>query len=872
MIQHRVPRFARRAAVALVPLALVGLLAPLQAPAAPAPPAVFIDTTPVAPTGGTIAVPAGGDFQAALDSAQPGDVITLAAGATFTGPFTLPKKAGNAWITISSAADADLPAPGTRVTPAHAGAMPKIVARDSGPALTTAPGAHHYRFVGVEFHSAAGVYTYGLIVLGTGDEADVALLPSDLVFDRCYIHGDPGAGGKRGIALNSRSTAVIDSYLSDWKGTDQDTQALMSWNGPGPFKIVNNFLEGAGENVMFGGADPSIAGLVPSDIEFRRNWVRKPPSWNQNDLGAYAGSHWSVKNLFELKNAARVLVDGNVFENTWLDAQVGFAILFTVRNQDGAAPWSVVRDVTFTNNIVRHAAGGVNILGLDNLHPSQPTARVRIANNLFDDLGAAPWGGNVPLFQILSGPADVTVDHNTGLHTGNVISAGGEGATGFVYRNNLTAHNEYGVIGDDAGPGLSTLTRYFPGAVFARNVLAGGPAGAYPPDNFFPPSLAAVGFVDIADGNYRLAAGSQYKNAGTDGKDIGADLDAIDAAINGAAQAPTPIPTPTPPTGTLKVAITQPRSGATVSGTAWAVMWVEGASGSANTFTLTLGGKAVATAVTGGSGPVSVPYDSRAVADGTQTLTAAVKDATGNTGSTSISVQTNNGITAPAPTPAPAPPPAPTPAPPPATGTLKVSVTQPTSGTTVSGTAWVVIWVDGAPGAKTLTLTLGGKTAGTSTTTDIGALSLPYDSRVAGDGTQTLTASVKDAAGNTGATSVSINVNNGAASATPAPAPAPTPSPTGTLKLYITQPTNGATVRGTAWAVLWADGTSGTSNTYSLTVGGRILSTVTTSSTGPVSIPWVSTGTPNGTQTLRATIRDATGNAGAASVSVTVSN
>ena len=201
-----------------------------------------------------------------------------------------------------------------------------------------------------------------------------------------------------------------------------------------------------------------------------------------------------------------------------------------------------------------------------------------------------------------------------------------------------------------------------------------------------------------------------------------------------------------------------------------------------------------------------------------------------------------------------------------------MSVTQPTSATSVSGTAWAVIWVDGATGAKTLTVTLGGKTAGTSTTSDTGPLSLPYDSRVAGDGPQTLTASVKDAAGNTGATSVSINVNNGAVSATPAPAPAPTPSPTGSLKLYITQPTNGATVRGTAWAVLWADGTSGTSNTYSLTVGGRVVSTVTMSSTGPVSIPWVSTGTPNGAQTLGATVRDATGNTGAASVSVTVSN
>ena len=47
---------------------------------------------------------------------------------------------------------------------------------------------------------------------------------------------------------------------------------------PGPFKIVN-YLEGAGENFILGGADPRIQNLIPSDIEFRRNHVAKPLKW-----------------------------------------------------------------------------------------------------------------------------------------------------------------------------------------------------------------------------------------------------------------------------------------------------------------------------------------------------------------------------------------------------------------------------------------------------------------------------------------------------------------------------------------------------------------------------------------------------------------
>src|SRR5881409_4429947 len=145
-----VPRSAPH--VVLWVLAVVFTLVVGQAWAvAPEPPRVFLDTTLVAPTGTTITVPAGGDFQAALNAAQPGDVITLQAGATFQGPFTLPNKAGAGWITVrTSAPDSSLPAPGTRATPAHAAVMPKVVVGgDVGGAIRTAAGAHHFRFIGL---------------------------------------------------------------------------------------------------------------------------------------------------------------------------------------------------------------------------------------------------------------------------------------------------------------------------------------------------------------------------------------------------------------------------------------------------------------------------------------------------------------------------------------------------------------------------------------------------------------------------------------------------------------------------------------------------------------------------------------------------
>src|SRR5207245_10804232 len=115
---------------------------------------------------------------------------------------------------------------------------------------------------------------------------------------------------------------------------------------PRPISICTNTIEGSAENAIFGAADPASPDFIPSDIEIRRNYFFKPLSWRVGDP-SYAGIHWVVKNLLELKNAQRVLIDGNLFENNWQDAQGGTAILFTVRHQDGTTPWSIVAYVTF---------------------------------------------------------------------------------------------------------------------------------------------------------------------------------------------------------------------------------------------------------------------------------------------------------------------------------------------------------------------------------------------------------------------------------------------------------------------------------------------------------------------------------------------
>ena len=587
----------------------------------------------------TIHVPAGGNLQAAIDQAQGGDVITLQAGAVYSGNFWLRNKPGvTVPIVIRTATpDTSLPGPGVRMTPAYAPLLAKIRSSNTMPAVRTAVGAHHWTLQFLEFQANLNGYS-DIIALGANDttQTDLTTVPYALVLDRLYIHGDPLVGQKRGIALHSRDTTIINSYISDCKGVGQDTQAIFGGNGPGNYLIENNYLEGAGENFMIGGVDPTIPNLVPTNIVFRRNHVYKPVEWRnpivptpQNvtatpvagggtlpagtysyrvvarrlagqtnqaysapsgevavavgasgaarvswqpvpnaqdyliygrtagatnvfwtttgtvftDTGAAgtagtpgSGTRWVAKNLFELKSGQDIVVEGNVFENNWVGDQSGYAIALTPRNQSGGAPWTVLQRVSFRYNLVRHTAGGVNILGTDNIHPSLRTNNITLEHNLWEDL-TPTWGAGSRFLIIGAGPDAVTVNHNTILTTqGSIVWLYGGSAgsptpiTNSRYTNNMSAHRTYGIMGQDYAAGQASISAYMPNGVVTGNVLAGGPASSYPAGNFFPTTAVwESGFVNYAAGDYRLAASSPYRNAGTDGTDLGANIGAIAA-------------------------------------------------------------------------------------------------------------------------------------------------------------------------------------------------------------------------------------------------------------------------------------------------------------------------------------------------------
>lgn len=514
------------------------------------------------------------NLQQAINQVELGTVIILDAGATYNGSFSLPNKtAGKGWVIIVGSAQDRLPEQGERSDPTafvkdgkgliQAQFMPKIITTNvSGvPCFTTQTRAHHYRLVGLEVSVAEYVpESYGLINLGDGSNSQKSLevVPHHLIIDRCYIHGNvTGNIMKYGVRLDCAYGAVIDSYISGFHSVGFDAQAISGINGPGPFKIINNFLEASGENIMFGGGAASIPELVPSDIEIRQNYFFKPLSWNVKHP-TYAGKHWTIKNLFELKTGKRVLLDGNVLENCWADlpvGQSGYGILLTIRTEGGGSPQADVSDITISNNIIRHVAAGIAISGSDDGKGIR-SSRINVYNNLFDDVDGTAYGDgnnagpNVGTFAKIGEPTDLTFNHNTVFQNGAVTWAYGI-ANGFSFINNLvnapvSPGGYQGVYGPGKTQGNTTISGFFPDLTdaslrFNKNVFIGTDQTKYTnfstlSKNYFPKSVQDVAFVNYSEGqtdyhNYELQPQSPFSKMAADGKDIGVDYVQLDSAL-----------------------------------------------------------------------------------------------------------------------------------------------------------------------------------------------------------------------------------------------------------------------------------------------------------------------------------------------------
>jgi hypothetical protein len=466
-------------------------------------------------------VPAGGNLAAALEGVRAGDVVELEAGATDDGGFVLPAFDGDRPATLRTRGTL----PDRRIGPQDLPRLATLRSTMGGVSPLTVPdGAHHWKIDGIAVTQTGG-NVYGLLRLGSANgHASASMVPHHIEIDRLYAYVGDAVAERRGIQVNASDVVIRRSTVAGIKEAGADSQAIAGWDTPGRITIDDCDLEGAGENVMIGGADPSLANVIPTDITITNNDIRKPLAWR--------GQRWSVKNLLELKFARNVVIRNNRFDGNWPASQSGYSILFTPRNQNGRCKWCNVEDVLFERNVLRHAASGINILGSDDeakpdQKPSTPAARITVRNNLLL-IDGKTYQGDGRCYMVLAAPAQVTIDHNTCIADGTVlfVEAGGRGkATGFVFTNNVQLHNSYGIIGTGTASGSPTLAAFFDNPLVRNNVFGGGAGVPYPVSNqTVSTTMFLEQFANAAGGDYRVKAGSIWKGAGTDGKDLGADV------------------------------------------------------------------------------------------------------------------------------------------------------------------------------------------------------------------------------------------------------------------------------------------------------------------------------------------------------------
>jgi hypothetical protein len=437
----------------------------------------------------------------------------------------------------------------------------------SGP-LAFMSGANHYRFIGLEV--TRGLPGASITALGFMKQEGTA---DHLVFDRVWMHGTAQDETTRGLALRSMTyVAIVDSFFTDFHcvaatGSCTDSQTLSAGGGDhpeGPFKIVNNFLEAAGENVLFGGRP---AKTTPADIEIRGNHLFKPMMWMVGQpgfVGGLTGRPFIVKNHFELKNAQRVLFEDNLLENVWGGfSQTGFSILLTPKNQQNGCPICLVTDVT-----IRY----VKIINVGSVF--------QIANGLSDAGGASSGGGRYSIHDILvdgirgkdyqgfglfatiisAEPPlhDVRIEHVTASSAPRFIisflATNSRKMANFTFVNNILSSDQTLQIGSAGGgpkncafqaerQGPSGVFKNcFENSTFTHNLIVGG--ANWPEGNTMVKDFAAAGVrVEHEAGTSQYHLCRQKSDdckklspaiaAGTDGRDIGADVDAIDKGLAG---------------------------------------------------------------------------------------------------------------------------------------------------------------------------------------------------------------------------------------------------------------------------------------------------------------------------------------------------
>jgi hypothetical protein len=372
-----------------------------------------------------VQVPVDGDLQSVLNAVTAPTIVRLSPGATYTGGFVAPSN-----VTIWGEG-------------AHLVGVGKA-------ALRVRPGT-----TDVIVKDLIGTSNYSSVFqVGANDNADPMLSPKRITLQNVRV---PTHRGQRGIELHGEHITVLDPEVLDtWSSAGAESQGIWINNGAGPYTIRGGHIEAGSINILVGGANTGIPGLIPADITVEDLSLEKPLVWMKD--GVLRGG----KNLFELKTGERVRVRNVRMSGSYVDAQVGYAIMLTPRSKGG------VRDVSFENITISNVAGCIRITGHNDHHLVDAAAPFTTTGIVFrnttcvaDKTLKVPGRGDGTgrLLELLHAVGTVRLDHVVFTGNGTSIINVGSGEVG----ESLTLTNSVGTVGQygiflQSKAGMSTMT------------------------------------------------------------------------------------------------------------------------------------------------------------------------------------------------------------------------------------------------------------------------------------------------------------------------------------------------------------------------------------------------------------------------------
>jgi hypothetical protein len=265
----------------------------------------------------------------------------------------------------------------------------------------------------------------------------------NIVFDRCFIHGESSTSrlwyalifqGRRVAVRDSMITEVLD-WTADVPASDAtETSAIYipaNADGvhSGPFDIRNNSIECVGICVYVPSDSAGFAAdeSMPEDVSIVGNHI----SWPEHYLYGRPGSlkrHVTGRHLIEFKLGKRILIQGNLLQNTWQRVNQAAAIALTPRLEIVGASLTSVANGSATCAIANWCAGfrvgelawlaGTSDPAQDGLYKVLSGT----ANSVvLEGLSGSSTGGRLQRPQTALTVEDVTIDSNRFENVANGI-------------------------------------------------------------------------------------------------------------------------------------------------------------------------------------------------------------------------------------------------------------------------------------------------------------------------------------------------------------------------------------------------------------------------------------------------------------------